>query len=282
MEWREFQSLQRVMELGDRFISYVDEGSGPPLVLLHGVPTWGFLWEGLLANLSRDFRVLIPDLLGFGFSDKSDRFDRALDKQTVALDAWIERLGVHPLAFVGHDLGGGIALRMATHYPHRVSSLCLINSVCYDSWPLEMMLQFGHPGVDRVFSAPTAVRVLGRILKGGFYTDPEDRVMDGLLVPYATEVGKLSLIRNATSLNTNLTTQLTSALPSISAPTHLIWGAEDRFQPIHYAHRLIHDIPTSELTRVEEARHYVMFDRPEKVLRVLRGFLGVKREAVAA
>ncbi|MBW3654836.1 MAG: alpha/beta fold hydrolase, partial [Gemmatimonadetes bacterium] len=106
--------MQRVAEIGERFLSYVDKGEGPPLVLIHGIPTWGFLWSGLLPRLSRSRRVLVPDLLGFGFSDKSDRFDRSIGRQADALDAWLEGLGLPTVDVVGHDIGGGVALRLAT------------------------------------------------------------------------------------------------------------------------------------------------------------------------
>jgi pimeloyl-ACP methyl ester carboxylesterase len=73
MEWRAFQSLQKVAELDERFVSYIDEGEGPPIVLLHGIPTWGYLWHGFIPRFAKTHRVLAPDLLGFGYSDKSDR-----------------------------------------------------------------------------------------------------------------------------------------------------------------------------------------------------------------
>ena len=64
MNWSEFQRKQRVAEIGDSFLSYVDEGSGSPIVLLHGMPSWGYVWSSVLPMLTSRFRVLIPDLAG--------------------------------------------------------------------------------------------------------------------------------------------------------------------------------------------------------------------------
>ena len=133
MNWREYQARQRVVELGHRFISYVDEGRGAPLVLVHGIPTWGFLWSGVLTALAMTHRVLIPDLLGYGYSDRREGFDRSISRQAEALDAWMDRLGVVDAAVVGHDIGGGVAQHLAIRFPQRVSRLCLMNSICYDS-----------------------------------------------------------------------------------------------------------------------------------------------------
>ena len=78
MNWRNFQQLQKLVEIGDRFISYVDQGSGAPVVLLNGIPTWGYLWHQQITAMAASRRVLVPDLLGFGFSDKRDCFDRSI------------------------------------------------------------------------------------------------------------------------------------------------------------------------------------------------------------
>jgi pimeloyl-ACP methyl ester carboxylesterase len=269
MNWREFQAKQRVMEIGDRFVSYIDEGSGDPIVLLHGIPTWGYLWQDLIPSLSGNHRVLVPDLLGFGYSDRSDRFDRSIARQAEMIDAWLEKLGVERASLVAHDIGGGVALRLAVFFPNRVTRLCVMNTVCYDSWPIEAMLQFGHPETYRKLSASTALTLLKKALKQGFASNPSDELMDGLLAPYSTEIGKLSLIRNAAALNTNLTTEITSLLSKIQIPTRIIWGEDDRFQVVRYGERLAWDIPGTELVRIKDARHFVMIDKPEEVTRHL-------------
>lgn len=273
MSWRDYQRRQRVAHLGERFLSYVDEGTGPPVVLIHGIPTWGVLWSGLLPRLARTRRVLVPDLLGFGYSDRADRFDRSIARQAEALDAWLAGLGIGTADVVAHDIGGGVALRLATLFPQRVRTLCVMNCVCYDSWPVEAMLQFGHPGTYRKLSAPAAVAALGAALRQGFASAPGEGVLDALLAPYATEVGKLSLVRAAAALNTNLTTEITALLPRIRARTLVLWGEDDPFQPVAYGERLAGDIPGARLVRVPDARHFVMLDQPEPVARALDAFL---------
>src|SRR5688572_5591832 len=126
MDWREYQNNQKIHYLKNRFISYIDEGSGHPIVLIHGIPTWGYLWHGLVQPLCKSGRVLIPDLLGYGYSDKSDRFDRGIDKQAEYLMDWFDELNLDRVSLVGHDIGGGIALRIAAMYPYRVSRLCVM------------------------------------------------------------------------------------------------------------------------------------------------------------
>lgn len=274
MTWREFQHDQKVVELEDRFVSYVDRGTGPPVVLLHGIPTWGFLWHHQIPAIASSHRVLVPDLLGFGFSDRRDRFDRSIARQAEMIDRWMERLEIERAALVAHDIGGGVALRLATLFPQRVAQLCLMNTVCYDSWPIEMMLQLGHPEANRKMSAAAAMKMLRQALKQGFAHSPKSDDLDGLLAPYRTEVGKLSLIRNAAALNTNLTTEITPRLGDVEAPTLILWGEDDTFQLVKYGERLAGDLPTARLVRIADARHFVMLDQPERVTQELLGFLG--------
>ncbi|HZH78979.1 MAG TPA: alpha/beta hydrolase [Archangium sp.] len=277
MNWREYQARQRVVEMGQRFISYVDEGRGAPLVLVHGIPTWGFLWSGVLTALAMTHRVLIPDLLGYGYSDRREGFDRSISRQAEALDAWLDRLGVVDAAVVGHDIGGGVAQHLAIRFPRRVSRLCLMNSICYDSWPIELMVQLGHPGVARKLSARTVQRTLRLALKrGGFATAPPAGLLEGLLAPYATEVGKTSLVRDAAALNTNQTLELVPRLGHVAVPTRVVWGVDDTFQPVKWGERLAWEIPGAKLVRVEQARHFVMWDQPHAVMTALDEFLGVE------
>lgn len=269
MDWREFQARQKAIEIGERFVSFIDEGAGDPVVLLHGIPTWGYLWRDIIPHVSAARRVLVSDLLGFGYSDRSDRFDRSIGSQAEMIDAWLGKLGIERASIVAHDIGGGVALRLAVFFPKRVSRLCIMNAVCYDSWPIELILQFGHPEIYRKFSASTAVKFLKKALKQGFAVTPSDEFLDGLLSPYATEVGKLSLIRNAAALNTNLTTEITALLPNIKVPTRILWGEEDKFQVLRYGERLAWDIPGAQLVRIPDARHFVMIDKPDEVVRHL-------------
>ncbi len=273
MNWRDFQRQQRVAEIGDTFVSYLDDGKGEPVVLLHGIPTWSYLWTPVLDALTGAGRILAPDLAGFGYSDKRDRFDRSIARQAELLDAWLQQIGVEGATIIGHDIGGGVALRLATLFPSRVRKLCVINSISYDSWPIELMLQFSHPEADRRLSAAMAVRLLKQALKGGFATRPPSALLDALLAPYTTEVGKLSLIRNASALNTSLTTEIAPLLPAIGVPTLILWGEDDIFQPVAYGERLAWDIPGAQLERIKGARHFAMVDRPGAVAARLTDFI---------
>lgn len=118
----------RYFELPDGRMHYVDEGSGPPVVLVHGTPTWSFLYRRLIDTLSETHRVIAPDHLGFGRSDKPPEADYRPEAQARNLMALLERLQVDDIVFGVHDFGGPIGLSYAVEHPERVRGLILFNT----------------------------------------------------------------------------------------------------------------------------------------------------------
>ena len=126
-------------------VAYTDVGTGDPVILLHGIPTWSFLYNEVIPLLAETARVIAPDFLGHGYSDRRDFFDRSLLAQTGMIIRLMDHLGIERADFVGHDTGGGVALIMAIDHPERVARLVLTNVVAYDSWPIDDMIALGNP-----------------------------------------------------------------------------------------------------------------------------------------
>ena len=278
--WREFRARQRTVELDGLSplslrVAYVDEGAGDAVVLLHGIPTWSFLWREVIPPLTERMRVIAPDFLGHGFSDRRDRFDRSLAAQTEMICALLDALGIERADIVGHDTGGGVALIMAVKRPERVRRLVLANVVCYDSWPIAEMLALGDPQLAA--SSPEEVCELVRsglapgISRRERLTPEFER---GILAPFADEEGKLSLIRNAVSLNTNHTMELVDRHREIRAPTLVLWGVDDPWQPLAAGERLASEVPNARLAPVERASHWLQQDSPDRVAAEILDFLG--------
>jgi haloalkane dehalogenase len=115
-------------DTGHGHMHYVDEGSGPAVVLVHGTPTWSFLYRRLIDDLSDDHRVIAPDLLGFGLSDKPQTEAVAPPRQAEHLRALLDHLDLGRFTMVVHDFGGPIGLSYALDHPDRVDRLVLFNT----------------------------------------------------------------------------------------------------------------------------------------------------------
>jgi haloalkane dehalogenase len=133
---------------------YVDEGQGRALVMVHGTPTWSFLYRHLIRGLSAGYRVVVPDHIGFGLSAKPPGWTYRPSDHARNLEALIEQLGLRDVTLVVHDFGGPIGLSYALNHPDNVRSLVIFNTFL---WSLKGDSAFETP--NRLFNNP-----LGRFL----------------------------------------------------------------------------------------------------------------------
>lgn len=263
----------------DLEVAYYEDGTenaGPPVVFLHGIPTWSFLWREVAPALAADRHVVVPDLLGYGNSAQHDGFDRSIRAQEMMLGALLDRLGADSTAIVAHDIGGGTALRLAAHQPDRVERLVLSNVACYDSWPVEFIHGLGLPGMaDELADDETLEEKMAFVFDKGLHDDAAEHseFCEGMRAPWQSEMGRTSLVRNAIATNTNHTSELDYG--EVTAATLLLWGADDVLQSIDYAERLEDDIAgETELVPLDEAYHWVVEDRSDAYHEEVKRFLG--------
>ncbi|WP_136717771.1 alpha/beta fold hydrolase [Halorientalis salina] len=243
----------------------------PPVVFLHGIPTWSFLWRDVAPAVAEETgrRVVAPDLVGYGNSDMRDCFDRSIRAQEAMLDDLFDQLGVETCALVAHDIGGGVALRYAAHNPTAVSKLVLSNAVCYDSWPVGFITDLGLPRTTEMPLDTLEEQVGGAFSEGVYADEAEAAFVEGMTQQWTDETGRTSLSRNAVATNTNHTTELD--YDAIDADFLALWGSDDEFQPIEYAHRLTDDLG-GEVVELD-AYHWVVEDRPERYTAEVSQFL---------
>jgi len=210
VQFEGYRKLQQETTIEELRVSYVDHGEGTPLLLIHGIPVWGYLWKDCIETLSKHFRLIIPDLVGYGYSDQRDRFDRSIKVQARILSRLLEFLDIGNLCVAGHDIGGAVAQRFVVDHSAKVRKWVLIDSVLYDSWPADPMVRLGNPKLHyRTHGDELAQKFIERLPDGFYHREKASKeLLEGWMAPYATEVGKLSLIRNAAALNTNHTMEL--------------------------------------------------------------------------
>jgi haloalkane dehalogenase len=272
-EWTAAQETAPVTVDGHELdIAYYDEGSGDPVVFLHGIPTNSYLWRDVIDPIAAERRVIVPDMIGYGNSSMFDRFDRSIRAQEEMLTELLSTLDVRSPSLVGHDLGGGVFLRYAAHHPDAVDELVLSNSIAYDSWPIQLITDLGLPETARDTGVAELQAMLDDLFRDTLYgSEHSEAFLDGMTTPWHSEEGVTSLVRNAISTNTNHTTEIDPG--RIEAPTLLLWGADDQFQSIEWAERLQADIETAELIGLDDANHWVMEDRPDAYRDELADFL---------
>ena len=279
--YEQFRAGQKTVELNGLAhlplrVAYTDVGTGEPVVLLHGIPTWSYLYHDVIPIMSSHCRILAPDLLGHGYSDRRDCFDRSLQAQTKMVLRFMDHLGIEQATIVGHDTGGGVALIMGIEHPQRVKRLVLCNIVAYDSWPIDDMIALGNPQWREKPPREIAEFVAAG-LPDGLHNEARltKEFSQGIVAPYSDEEGKISLIRNASALNTNHTTALVDRHKDIKAPTLVLWGVHDPWQKIADGERLAGEIPGAQLERIENASHWLQQDTPEQFAERILVFLSL-------
>jgi len=124
----EYPFASRWIEIDGARMHYVDEGHGPTVLMVHGTPTWSFLYRHLVTGLRERFRCVAPDHLGFGLSDKPAGDAYRPQDQARRLGAFVEALGLKDVSLIVHDFGGPIGLAWALDHPDQVRSLVLFNT----------------------------------------------------------------------------------------------------------------------------------------------------------
>ncbi|MEM9005457.1 MAG: alpha/beta fold hydrolase [Cyanobacteria bacterium P01_F01_bin.86] len=258
-------------------IRYIDEGVAQQgtVLLMHGIPTWGYLYHAVIPTLVQaGYRVIVPDFLGHGWSDRRDRFDRSFQDQARMIVALLAALELAQVDVVGHDTGGAVALILAIEHSSLVNRLVITNSVCYDRFD-DDMLDFGHPLRWKPRSVTDLVAALEASLAAGL-SNPSQLTAEfraGIIAPWASEAGKLSLLRNASALNANQTMALVDRHGSIAAPTLVLWALDDPWQKAEDGKQLASEIPGAHFQGMEGASHWLQQDAPEQFSSALLTFL---------
>ena len=256
---------RRTLELDGQPLSYLHAGEGPPILLLHGT-YWSRVWQPILPQLARNHAVFALDFPSFG------RSGGRLETQEVSVPALAdlvvraaEALGIEGFAVAGHDIGGGVAQRLAEFERDRVSRLALVNSVLYDSWPVPAVARFGDPEVAESITPEEFVETRRQSLGKSIVRDLSPEEEEEYLSPWRDEDRVRSWTALAAAADPRYTLELVEPLRESGPPTLLLWGEEDEFQPIGYARRFEEEVSQANLVTVPGALHIPMEDDPELV-----------------
>jgi haloalkane dehalogenase len=250
---------------------YVDEGAGAPVLLLHGEPTWSFLWRHVVPDVvGAGRRAIAPDLIGFGRSDKpAEQAWYTYDRHVEAVTRLVIELDLRDLALVVHDWGGLIGLRVAVENPERVERLVILDTgVWTGRAPSETWLRFRE-----------ALRSVGgeldiaRLVESGTRRGLSDEIRAAYDAPFPTPESKAGALAFPELVPVEpghptaaAVDRVRDALSRWDKPAHVIWGAEDAVLPTAVAERFIALIPGAtgpEL--ISGAGHFLQEDAPNEV-----------------
>jgi len=280
---------RRMVSVRGREIACRIDGDGPPVVLLHGILSSSATWDAVFADLSRDHLVIAPDLLGHGRSAKP-RGDYSIGGHANVIRDLLDVLGIECAAFVGHSLGGGVAMQLAYQYTERCARLVLVASggLGRGVTPLLRALS-SFPGVEL---ALIPIGWAAHASAQGVSALAVDRVRFPTMTDLREALAGCSSLRERAAREAFLRTlravvdargQQVSALdaPGVitEIPTMIVWGTHDPVIPVGHAHRAHRLAPTSRLEVFERSGHFPHSDDHDRFVGLLREFLGASRDS---
>lgn len=241
-------------------------GSGPDVLLLHGIPGSGSAWDDVAARLVERHRVVVPDLLGFGESSRPRESERLWARaQRDALLQMVDQLGIERAAIVGHDFGGPVALLLLAARPRLVTHLALAATNAFPDTPIPFPLStvtwpLIGPLAERAALSGTALAATLRLGVGR----PRIRLDRGAYVGARDQRRAIRKIF-ATSLRglAERYGPIAESLPTIDVPTLVIWGDRDPFFSLEQGRRLADTIPGARFAVYEGAGHFLPEERAE-------------------
>ncbi len=271
---RKGRMTQKSVRVGDLNWPYLEGGNpqAPPLVMIHGFGGDKDNWSLYAPHLGSHYRLICPDLPGFGENDRSSKLDHSISAQTARLGEFLDALGIGKCHLGGNSMGGYIALQFALDHPERLLSLTLLNNAgvlgAQDS-ELQRRVAAGE--------SPLVVRNMADIdrllafvaYKPRFIPRQFKKVVLEDTAPHAELLDKIFDQIAGDALERSINDQL----PLVSAPTQIIWGRHDRLIDVSCATVLHDGIKGSELVILEDAGHVPMIEKPAQTAQAQLAFL---------
>lgn len=263
--------------------AFLTAGSGPPVLLIHGIGDNSETWREVLPQLARRHTVIAPDLLGHGRSAKP-RADYAIAAYACGMRDLLSVLDVDRVSVVGHSLGGGIAMQFAYQFPERCERLVLIGSGGVGPEVHPLLRAAAAPGAELGLclatstAARTALRLAAPALRatGGMRLGPDFGYVlkrYGALHNRTARQAFLRTLRAGVDVRGQVITMLDRCYLAKGMPTLIIWGRRDRVIPVRHAHIAHEAMPGSTLEIFERSGHFPHHDTPDRFAAVVEDFL---------
>lgn len=273
----------RFLDLGGIRYHYLDEGRGEPIVMLHGNPTWSFYYRRLILALRHNYRVIVPDHVGCGLSDKPQTYGYTLEQHIANLEALMGALGLEKITLVMHDWGGPIGMGYAVRQPAKVRRLVIFNTAAFwlprIPWflrlcrlPILGSLVVRRLNLFAISALSVACRRSERMSK---------EIRGGYLAPYGSYADRVAILRFVQDIPVNARHRTYALLRSIEEglkqfeglPVLIIWGGRDPVFTDFFLESWKRRFPRAAVKRVAEAGHYVVEDAHELIIPWLDEFL---------
>ncbi len=274
--------------LHGREIAYRRAGSGPPILLVHGITNDSQSWAPVIGRLAAEHDVIAPDLPGHGSSARQ-RGDHSLGAHACVLRDLAQAVGVERVTLVGHSLGGGIAMQFAYQFPEMVDRLVLVGSGGLGREVSLLIRSATLPGAEQVLPLLTAqplldagTKVASAFGRLGFKPGSDLAEMSRGLASLGDTERRAAFVRTARSVVSPFG-QRVSATDKLylaeHVPTLIVWGERDPIIPVEHGHSAHERVPGSRFEVFEDSGHFPQLEDPERFCLLLSDFIATTEPA---
>lgn len=267
-------------------IHYIDEGKGEPVVMLHGDPTWGYLWRHLVSALSPSWRCVVPDHMGMGKSDVPMRpYPYRLEHHIANVESLVLHLDLKEVTLVVHDWGGPVGLGVAARCSSRIKRLVLMNTWAFAPWP--------GGALPRLLQTIRSDRGEKFVLERNGYLEPALRgtthrrerltetVMGAYRAPFPSPASRAALLCWSRDIPVSPEDPSFGEMKRVEerlsqfadTPTLLVWGMLDPVLTEDVLRRWQRVLPNAETHELLHASHFLQEDEPDTISGIVRAFL---------
>ncbi|MBC7712710.1 MAG: alpha/beta fold hydrolase [Rhizobacter sp.] len=266
-------------QVGKDKLHYIDEGTGEVIFMLHGNPTWSFFYRNLAKHFSKTNRVVVPDHIGCGLSDKPQDYEYTLENHIENTVSLIKKLGLKDITLIVHDWGGAIGMGVATRHPELIKKMVIMNTAAFRSMEIPMRINILRNPVGEWFirtfngfagpaTTMAVTKKLSPLVKQGFilpYDNFESRIATAKFVrdiPMDTSHPTYKTLSN-----------IEDKLKNLKVPTLLLWGEQDFCFTMNFQKRWLEFFPDSKVKTFPDAGHYLVEDKTKEVIAEIETFL---------
>ncbi len=278
----------KTLDLDGLSYHYLDEGSGKPVVMVHGNPSWSYYYRNLVLALRGRYRCIVPDHIGCGLSDKpgDKRYDYTLSRRVDDLERLIDHLGLEEkITLVLHDWGGMIGMAYACRHPERIGRLVLLNTAAFHlpkekKFPLGLKICRDTPLGALLVRGFNAFSVGASLV--GCKKHPMARVVSrSYRAPYDSWKNRIATLRFVQDIplvpgdrNYALVSEVAAGLAQFSElPIAIFWGELDFVFDTAFLAEWIRRYPKAKVRRYPDAGHYILEDMKDEVVPLIADFL---------
>lgn len=263
---------EKFQKVGNINISYISEGSGKPILFIHGLSGYKENWEFSIPFFSKNYNAIAIDLPGFGNSDKPVT-DYTIDFYSEVIKDFLEELRIEKTVLVGNSMGGQISLLFALKYPQKLEKLVLADAAginpegAQNPLPLDPKAMSQPKGLS-----PAIVKMIMRML---FYKQSEvsEKLVERAILDMKREDYPASFNALLSSASNIFETDLTESIKDIIIPTLIVWGEKDRLLSQKYAQIFNEKIKKSKLALIGECGHVPMLEKPDEFNKAVDNFI---------